>query len=408
MGALYSGALMLPPSPTSTAALGLSAPRGAPPTECPAARPGTLGFQGLWLFSARADLLIIALPLALALAVAASTALSAPAADGAQRLAAWTAQNLLGNATHVVLTFLLFAVHRDVLTAAPGQPRLVLAGALAMLAVGTGFFFSFYADRTAHIYLVAVVFNVFGLHHTLSQHRGIWSLHGLREGDAGMPAPSSRERELQKVYVPLMLTLLLVRILFVSESSDSSGSSAYLDVGQGAVLPRETLAVLLAVWMGYFVALFRSVLSTGPRSGPKVLYLLAMATATGLVLVAPSWGYVMLPGMHGLEYYVLSARMMEPRSGDASPLRRGLIVPLMVASMLPLLALGVMHGLLQEGPAFGLLASQSDAVRAHPLLRALTSLSFAVVLAHYFADALIYRFRIPSIRAVMLRRLGLR
>jgi hypothetical protein len=116
----------------------------------------------------------------------------------------------------------------------------------------------------------------------------------------------------------------------------------------------------------------------------------------------------MLPGMHGLEYYVLSARMMEPRPGDVSPLRRGLIVPLMVASMLPLLALGVMHGLLQEGPAFGLLAGQSDAVRAHPLLRALTSLSFAVVLAHYFADALIYRFRIPSIRAVMLRRLGLR
>jgi hypothetical protein len=29
-----------------------------------------------------------------------------------------------------------------------------------------------------------------------------------------------------------------------------------------------------------------------------------------------------------------------------------------------------------------------------------------VVLAHYFADALIYRFRIPSIRRVMLRRLG--
>ena len=72
--------------------------------------------------------------------MAASGTLSAASADGAQRLAAWTAQNLLGNATHVVLTFLLFAVHRDVLTAAPGQPRQVLAGALAMLAVGTGLF----------------------------------------------------------------------------------------------------------------------------------------------------------------------------------------------------------------------------------------------------------------------------
>jgi hypothetical protein len=369
--------------------------------------PGTLAFRGLWLFSARADLLIIALPLALALGVAASSVLSAPAADGAHRLAAWTAQNLLGNATHVVLTFLLFAVHRDVLTAAPGQPRQVLAGALAMLAVGTGFFFSFYADLTAHTYAVAVVFNVFGLHHTLSQHRGIWSLHGLREGDAGLPASSPKERELQKLYVPLMLTLLLVRILFVSESTGPDGS-AYLDVGQGAVLPRETLAVLLAVWMGYFVALFRSVLSAGTRSGPKVLYLLAMATATGLVLVAPSWGYVMLPGMHGLEYYVISARMLEPRQGDTSRVPRALIVPLMIASMLPLLALGVVHGVLQEEAVFGVSASQADVVRAWPLLRVLTSLSFAVVLAHYFADALIYRFRIPSIRAVMLRRLGLR
>ncbi|MFP2911068.1 hypothetical protein ACLESD_39750 [Pyxidicoccus sp. 3LFB2] len=383
-------------------------PAAPPQTHAPTpGLPGTLTFRGLWLFSARADVLIFAIPLLLALGVAASGALSAPAADAAHRLAGWTAQNLLGNATHVVLTFLLFAVHRDVLTAAPGQPRLVLAGALGMLAVGTALFFSFYADRTAHMYAVAVIFNVFGLHHTLSQHRGIWSLHGLRESDAGLPSASSRERQLQRMYVPVMLTLLLVRILFVSESSGPA-SSAYLDVGQGTVLPRETLAVLLAVWMGYFVVLFRSVLGTGPRSGPKVLYLLAMATATGLALVAPSWGYVMLPGMHGLEYYVLTARMLEPRPGDTSRLPRRFIVPAMIAAMLPLLALGALHGLMQEGATFGVLASNATLLSTHPVLRALTSLSFAVVLAHYFADALIYRFRIPSIRAVMLRRLGFR
>ncbi|QSQ24499.1 hypothetical protein JY651_05975 [Pyxidicoccus parkwayensis] len=373
----------------------------------PTAQAGTLAFRGLWLFSARADLLIITLPLALALGVAAFSALSASSADGAQRLAGWTAQNLLGNATHVVLTFLLFAVHRDVLTSAPGQPRQVLAGALSMLALCTGLFFSFYVDRTAHMYLVAVIFNVFGLHHTLSQHRGLWSLHGLREGDAGMPPASSRERELQKRYVPLMLTLLLVRIFFVADAPGPD-ATAWLDVGQGAVLPRETLAVLLAVWMGYFVVLFRSVLSSGPRSGPKVLYLLAMATATGLALVAPAWGFVMLPGMHGLEYYVLTARMLEPRPGDTSRVSRALIVPLMVTSMLPLLALGVVHGVLSEGGLFGVSVQQADLIRAHPVMRALTSLSFAVVLAHYFADALIYRFRIPSIRAVMLRRMGFR
>ena len=31
----------------------------------------------------------------------------------------------------------------------------------------------------------------------------------------------------------------------------------------------------------------------------------------------------------------------------------------------------------------------------------------AVVLAHYFADAFLYRFRIPEIRKVMLARMGM-
>ncbi|MFP2925070.1 hypothetical protein ACLESO_07605 [Pyxidicoccus sp. 3LG] len=398
---------MAPPSPPPVASPALPAAAPSWPHSPAPGLPGSLAFRGLWLFSPRADVLIIALPLALALGVAASSALSPVNADGAHRLAAWTAQNLLGNATHVVLTFLLFAVHRDVLTSAPGQPRQVLAGTLAMLAVGTGLFFSFYAERTAHTYAVAILFNVFGLHHTLSQHRGIWSLHGLRESDAGLAPTPARERALQKLYVPLMLSLLLVRILFVRESA-APDATAYLDVGQGSVLPPETLAVLLAVWLGYFMVLFRSVLGSGTRSGPKVLYLMAMATGTGLVLVAPTWGYVMLPGMHGLEYYVLTARMLEPREGDTSRLPRAFIVPAMVASMLPLIALGAVHGLLQQGAVFGALASHASSVHGHPLMRALISLSFAVVLAHYFADALIYRLRIPSIRAVMLRRLGFR
>ncbi|WP_002634102.1 hypothetical protein [Myxococcus hansupus] len=375
------------------------------PVMAPSPR-GALAFRDLWLFSPRADFLIVALPLALALCTAAAMGLLAPgAAENAHRLSAWTAQNLLGNATHVILTFLLFAVHRDVLTAAPGQPRQVLAGSLAMLGVGTVLFFTFYAERTAHTYGVAVLFNVFGTHHTLSQHRGIWSLHGLRASKAGLPGASTVERKLQQMYVPLMLTLLLVRIFFVAESPGPT-APAYLDVGQGHVLPHGALAVLLAVWLGYFLLLFRSVMRTEAVSGPKVLYLLAMATATGLVLVAPTWGYVMLPAMHGLEYYMLTARMLEPREGDAPRLPRKFIVPAMIASMLPLLALGAVHGLIQQGVMRGALGSNMGAAEMHPMLRVATSLGFACVLAHYFADALIYRFRIPSIRAVMLKRLG--
>jgi hypothetical protein len=376
----------------------------APPQDSPAA-PGSLRFQRLWLFSPRADLAILGIPLALTLVAAfASTALAPDSADTAHRLLGWTAQNLLGNATHVVLTFLLFGVHRDVLTAAPRQPRTIAAGALGMLAVGAALFFTYYADRSLHTFAVAVIFNVFGMHHTLSQHRGLWSLHGLRGGQEGLAPPSALERKLQQLYVPLLLTTLLVRIFFVAESA-APGAPAYLDVGQGAVLPWQTLPVLIAVWLGYFLLLFRSVLRAGTASGPKVLYLLGMATATGLALVAPSWGYVMLPGMHGLEYYVLSARMLEPRDGDAPRLSRRLIWPAMVVAMLPLFALGVVHGFLLDGPVRGSLGIGANA-HAHPVLRALTCLGFACVLAHYFADAFIFRFRIPSIRQVMLRRLG--
>ncbi|WP_375757799.1 hypothetical protein [Corallococcus exercitus] len=372
--------------------------------DAPAA-PGSLRFRRLWLFSPRADLAILGIPLALTLVAAfASTFFAPDAADNAHRLLGWTAQNLLGNATHVILTFLLFGVHRDVLTAAPRQPRTILAGALAMLAVGAALFFTFYADRSIHTFAVAVIFNVFGMHHTLSQHRGLWSLHGLRGGQAGLAPPSALERKLQQLYVPVLLSVLLIRIFFVAESA-APGAPAYLDVGQGAVLPWQTLPVLIAVWLGYFLLLFRSVLRSGAASGPKVLYLLGMATATGLALVAPSWGYVMLPGMHGLEYYVLSARMLEPREGDPPRLSQKLIWPAMVASMLPLFALGVVHGFLLDGPMRGSLGIGGGA-QAHPLLRALTCLGFACVLAHYFADAFIFRFRIPSIRQVMLRRLG--
>ncbi|RYZ40332.1 MAG: hypothetical protein EOO71_16435 [Myxococcaceae bacterium] len=376
------------------------------PEQDTQAVPGSLRFRHLWLFSPGADLAILAIPLALALCAAAASTLLAPASvDGAHRLMAWTAQNILGNATHVALTFLLFGVHRDVLTAAPRQPLNILAGTLAMLAVGAGFFFTFYADRAIHTFAVAVIFNVFGMHHSLSQHRGLWSLHGLRGGQEGLSPPSALERKLQQLYVPLLLSILLVRTFFVAESA-APDATAYLDVGQGRVLPWQMLPVLIALWLGYFLLLFRSVLRAGTASGPKVLYLLGMATATGLALVAPEWGYVMLPGMHGLEYYMISARLLEPREGDPPRLRRAFIWPAMLLCMLPLAALGAVHGFLVDGPVKGSLSIGIGAL-SHPLLRGLTCLSFAVVLAHYYADAFIFRFRIPSIRQVMLRRLGL-
>jgi hypothetical protein len=383
-----------------------STPALARESAAPPARAGSLPFRGMWLFSSWADAAFLAVPLLLTVGAAVvSSLVPSTAAAEVNRLTLWTAQNILGNGTHVVLTYLLFAVHRDVLTAEPQQPRAILAGTLAMLGVGVAFIFTYYANKDAHVYLVSVVFNIFGLHHGLSQHKGFWALHTLRGHQAGLGAGDPRERTLQQAYVPLVLALILVRIFFVAESS-APGAGPFVDVGQGALLPHGALAVILTVWLGYFTLLFRTVLRAGNASGPKVLYLLAVATATGLTLVKPL--SVMLPAMHGLEYYMITARMLEPRPGDPpARLGRAWIWPLMILSMLPMVALGVIHGLILNGTSRGTLGTvDPSGSSSHLLLRVVTSLSLGVVLAHYYSDAFIFRFRIPGIRKVMLRRLG--
>ena len=98
--------------------------------------------------------------------------------------------------------------------------------------------------------------------------------------------------------------------------------------------------------------------------------------------------------------------MLEPREGDPpSRVSRAWVWPMRVLSMLPLLALGVVH-LLISGPSHGTVSAAAADLKSHVVPRGLTTLSLGVVLAHYFSDALIYRFRLPSIRRVMLRRLG--
>ena len=79
----------------------------------------------------------------------------------------------------------------------------------------------------------------------------------------------------------------------------------------------------------------------------------------------------------------------------------------MILSMLPMVALGVIHGLILNGTSRGTLGTvDPSGSSSHLLLRIVTSLSLGVVLAHYYSDAFIFRFRIPGIRKVMLRRLG--
>jgi hypothetical protein len=351
-----------------------------------------------WVLSPARDLALIAVPFALA---AMAWALDARGVGQAQGLAYWTAQNVLGNGPHVMLTFVLLFFRRDVLRADPEQGRKIALGGAAMLLVGAGLFWAWTWNPAANLALGAVIFNVFGLHHTLSQAKGFWSLHHLRSREAGLPAASPFEQRLLRLFVPLMLSLFLVRLMFVPLAP---GIGAFVDVGQRALLPFGAVGLLLFVWLAFFGALFLVLSKEEAGSLPKRIYLVAQAAASALVLLAPQWGVVVYPGMHGLEYYFLTARMLEPRdAGETERLPRRWIWPAMVLAMLPLFALGVAGLALDKlAPHFG----QAALFRDGALFRAAIVLMMSVVLTHYCADAFLYRMRIPAIRKVMLRRLG--
>ena len=143
-----------------------------------------------WVLSPGRELAVIVVPFLLALC---AYVLQAHGASGAQRLAYWTAQNVLGNGPHVMLTFLLLFYRRDVLHADPSQGKKIALGGALMLLVGAGLFWAWTWSPSANLALGAVIFNVFGLHHTLSQAKGFWSLHQLKERKAGIGAPGRLE-----------------------------------------------------------------------------------------------------------------------------------------------------------------------------------------------------------------------
>lgn len=355
--------------------------------------------RALWLFGPGRDLAIVGIPLLLvALAVLVESASAAPLAADANRLARWTATNVLGNGTHVILTFLMFQLRPETMRSTPSLRRQVYLGLLVMGGVSVGFLLLHRWEPQASVYARALVFGIFGVHHTLAQNRGWWSLYGLRERGAGL-APNPGESRLQPLLVPFNLSLILVRYFFVAASPTTP--EPFVDLGQGTMLPLGGVAVLLLLWLGYWAAVFRAVLRAPASSGPKLLYLGAVASAVGLSLISPLWGSVLFAGMHGLEYYFLSARMLEQRPGDAKQVPSRWIWPLMVLSMLPFVLMGVVT-LLRDQDLAGL-----EAFAQSWVWFALVTASTTCVLAHYWADALIYRFRLPSVRSVMLNRIGL-
>ncbi len=355
--------------------------------------------RAAWLFSPRADLSILFVPLALTLATyVLALRAGSPQAVAERAYAGWIAQFILGNSTHVILTFFLLGARRDVLHATTTQARIVLGGSLATIVVSFAFLWFTQKTYPSLLDFGTAVTLTFATHHTLSQVKGIWSLYNMRSGTR----PSDRERRLQSNYVAIGLLLIMVKFLFVPKTHESLYPYIQPIPGEPAFLPFWATYVLLGAWVVYGALLARTVLRAEQVSAPKLVYLTVHLFTVALTVATPGWGLILAAGIHGLEYYFLCGRMLEPTGEEASSRLRGARVWLgMAVSMTPLFVVGVLNA-----PFTGRLLGAATANQHADAFTVARMLLNSVVLAHYFADAFIYRFRIPEIRRVALARLG--
>lgn len=367
-----------PPQPEALPAHGVGAPAAADDT------PSKHG----WLYGPISDLLILVGPWLFLLAV---FGFSAEAA-----LAVWLGQFVFGNTTHVILTFVMLGTRRDVLHATPKQPRLVIVGSTITFIVTFALLASVSAMFPNWTGFPFALVMLFGMHHRLAQARGIWSLYNLRSKKLGMPPPAARERSFQQHWTSVGLILVAISWLFVPSAPWKSFAMIQAIPLMEAPLPYEAAYALVAVWLLFVGAVLTTLIRNGSRLA-KLLHVGTHGAAVTLAILFPVWGSVVWGTIHGLEYYFLCARMMTPRRGDADKgIPKSWVWPVVLLSMLPIFVVGVFNA-----PFTALMFSETSAFPVY----ALHAVN-ALVVAHYFADAFIYRFRIPGVRRVALHRLG--
>ncbi|CAM4114706.1 hypothetical protein G4177_26070 [Corallococcus sp. ZKHCc1 1396] len=373
--------------------------------------PASVRFQGLWLFSPRADISLLLLPTLLMLACVWLASFTGEGSRGfSQMIGRWTSQYVFLNGTHVILTFLLVGTRRELLHTTPHQSRLLVGGSAAVFAVTFALFWYTSEHAPLLALLLGATVHILAAHHTLSQVKGLWALHGLRGRAQGAPPLSEAERTLQRQFVPLALVLMMARSLALPVTA-ARGEGPMINIGQAesGSLPHVLIWLLLAVWGVFVVRLVLAMRGPPGQSGPRRVYVLGHAAVVAVYLVWPLWGAILSAGIHGLEYFFLTGRMLEPTPAEPTARLRGPRVWLaMVAVMSPIILVGIVNSpfvTLVDGVTGN--AATVFFLRQEPLWSLGVVATNAVVLAHYFADAFLYRFRIPRVREVTLPRLGL-
>ncbi len=307
-------------------------------------------------------------------------------------MAVWIAQFVAGNTSHVILTFLMLALRTDVLRATAGQARTVVVGSLVTFALTVGILGSVGELAPNWSSFPLAVFAIFGIHHRLSQAKGVWSLYNLRAGKLGLAPPTPAERSLQKHWVSVGLLAVCISWLFVPTAPGRMFSQLTPIPLDPAILPYEVAYGLAGGWVLFVLALLVTVVRAG-ATVPKLLHLLSHGAAVTLAILSPTWGAIVWGCIHGLEYYFLCGKMIQRREGEGGPSRL-MGIAWMALAMAPIWVVGL--AMLPIGQK---LFAGSWLSYAVPIVN-------GVVAAHYFADAFIYRFRIPEVRQVALRRLG--
>jgi hypothetical protein len=346
--------------------------------------------RGPWLFSRWLDLAMLGIPLLVV--VGAFVVARGDMSGGLTRTyAGWGSQFILGNTTHVVLTFLLLFARRDMLRATPGQaPTVLIGGSIVWVTSFVAYYFINRYAPTMTDMLEALVITL-ASHHTFSQSKGLWSLYAMQADGA----PTDLERRMQRHYVPVALILVMVRWLFVAKAPGRMFPFIGAVPGLEAILPFSVTFGLVLAWIVFATITVRAVAASARERGfsqPKTRYVIMSSFGVLLMILVPGWGSVLVSGVHGMEYFLLTQRMLKPMTNEKTRLGVHLVIPAMAISVAPLLVVGLL-----TGPFV-----------AHPTQTA-TLAMFAMnglVLAHYFADAFIYRFRIPSVRRIALARLG--
>jgi hypothetical protein len=279
---------------------------------------------------------------------------------------------VLGDTTHVVLSFVLLGQQRAVLDAAPGQRRTVVFGSLLVFVASMVMFMT----PSVSVLTIAVVY-LWSTVHRLGQFRGMWSLYNLVGQRAGLPAPTKLELKVQRAILPLGLALVVVRG-FMALPSDPAALPF-------VTVPDAARFALIAVWLAFCALAVSVTRGAWSRSG-KPLYVGLVGLSFCALLWSPVWGSILVGSIHGLEYMALTWRMLDgPRKWLS-----------IVGGLTPFVLVGALS--LPFVPAS--IAQSAFTLNAEYVMS-------AVVLVHYFVDGVIYRLRIPSVRSVMLARLQL-